>query len=107
MPDSNTPELTLAATSSRANLRTLMNINPRPSLRPAIDAHCKACVYDELARGTWREQVADCGGASCALYQVRAVPRDCVASGVIDRARVADISAKLARTAQAEDAGTP
>lgn len=75
-----------------------MNLNPRPSLRPALDLKCKECVYDPDSRGTWREQVADCGGVSCPLYDIRPVPRDCVSSGIIDRSRIAAISAKLARS---------
>ena len=44
------------------------------SLRQAINAHCKQCVSDELAGGTWREQVAGCQGVSCPLYPVRPRP---------------------------------
>lgn len=47
---------------------------PRNSLREAIDRKCKDCVYDPLAPGTWRQQVADCGAASCPLYDVRPMP---------------------------------
>ena len=41
------------------------------SLRKAINQHCKDCVYDEIAAGTWRQQVTLCGVKSCALYDVR------------------------------------
>lgn len=41
----------------------------------AIDAFCKGCVYDPISgRGTWREQVRDCAGFSCALYPYRPLP---------------------------------
>jgi len=46
----------------------------RLSLRERIDAKCKECVYDPLAKGTWREQVADCQGVTCPLYDVRPLP---------------------------------
>lgn len=45
--------------------------NARPSLRAAIDAKCKDCVYDPLERGGWRQQVDACGCTSCPLYDVR------------------------------------
>ena len=45
-----------------------------PSLRKAINAHCKACIYDPNARtGTWRQQVEACTVKRCDLYPVRPV----------------------------------
>jgi len=41
------------------------------SLRKAIDQNCKNCAYDEIAAGTWRQQVTLCSVKSCALYDVR------------------------------------
>ena len=41
------------------------------SLRKRIDQHCKSCIYDSLAPGTWRQQVTLCSVKSCALYDVR------------------------------------
>ena len=41
------------------------------SLRKAINQNCKDCVYDEIAAGTWRQQVTLCSVKSCALYDVR------------------------------------
>ena len=41
------------------------------SLRKAIDKHCKECIYDDLAAGTWRQQVTLCSVESCPLYEVR------------------------------------
>ena len=41
------------------------------SLRKAINQHCKSCAYDDLALGTWRQQVTLCGVKSCALYDIR------------------------------------
>lgn len=60
----------------------------RPSLRDAIDAKCKSCIYDPGSRGKWREQVAACVSANCSLFDVRPVPRDCVKGGVIDPAAI-------------------
>lgn len=48
----------------------------RASLREAIDAHCRACIFDPGATGKWREQVAACSSANCHLHAVRPVPRE-------------------------------
>jgi hypothetical protein len=56
-----------------------MSTNPtrtegRPSLRTAIDAKCKSCIYDPLSgMGNWRQQVAACTVTRCPLYAVRPV----------------------------------
>ena len=78
-----------------------MTTNPRPSLRDALDAHCRACIYDPYATGKWREQVAACTSANCSLFNVRPVPRECVRNGDIDPAKVAAVRAKLNRGANA------
>ena len=41
------------------------------SLRKAINAKCKECIYDKLGEGTWRQQVEKCSSPSCPLYPVR------------------------------------
>jgi len=41
------------------------------SLRKAVNAKCKDCIYDPLAGGTWRKQVEECPCTSCPLYPVR------------------------------------
>lgn len=45
----------------------------RYSLRDAINAKCKACIYDPYVKGLggWREQVAACVSANCELHPVR------------------------------------
>lgn len=46
----------------------------RPSLRLAIDAKCKSCIYDPFGGGgTWREQVQACSSANCPLHPVRPI----------------------------------
>ena len=48
---------------------------PVRSLRAAIDAHCRSCIYDDkCGGGTWREQVAQCSAVACALWPIRAAP---------------------------------
>jgi hypothetical protein len=54
---------------------------PRPSMRRAINAKCKECIYDRVADGTWREQVESCTSQDCALWILR--PR---ASRAVDEA---------------------
>lgn len=44
---------------------------PVPSRAKAIAAKCRDCIYDELERGTWREQVTGCTVRSCPLWEVR------------------------------------
>lgn len=46
----------------------------RPSLRAAIDAMCRSCIYDAHQPGTWRAQVEACTARTCPLYAVR--PRE-------------------------------
>ena len=42
------------------------------SLRKAIDAMCKECIYDEHSGlGNWRQQVTACPATRCPLHEVR------------------------------------
>lgn len=48
----------------------------RVSLRDAINRKCRDCIYDPRSGlGTWREQVAGCTVARCALWPVRPAPK--------------------------------
>lgn len=45
---------------------------PRLSMRQAINAKCKECIYDPLAGlGAWRQQVEACASVNCPLHPVR------------------------------------
>ena len=44
------------------------------SMRKAINDKCKDCIYDPLAGGTWREQVAQCSCVLCPLWELRPGP---------------------------------
>ena len=47
----------------------------RQSLRAAINAMCKSCLYDPgTGNGGWREQVGGCPSSNCALHPVRPLP---------------------------------
>lgn len=42
------------------------------SLRSAINAKCKECIYDPLAGGgSWKKQVTACTSPNCPLFEVR------------------------------------
>jgi hypothetical protein len=44
------------------------------SLRQAINAKCRECIYDPLSGlGTWRQQVSGCAVYSCPLWADRPV----------------------------------
>ena len=43
----------------------------KKSLRKCINAHCKTCVYDPEAAGTWLAQVTLCPVSECKLFDVR------------------------------------
>jgi len=43
----------------------------RISLRGAIDAHCRSCIEDKAAPGTWLAQVTLCPCSDCELFVVR------------------------------------
>lgn len=46
----------------------------RLSLRAAIDAKCKSCIYDPgSGNGAWREQVEACTSSNCPLHPLRPV----------------------------------
>ena len=42
-----------------------------PSLRRAINAKCRDCIYDNAEPGTWRAQVRACTIEDCPLWPVR------------------------------------
>jgi hypothetical protein len=41
------------------------------SRKKAIDAFCKACIYDRGTPGTWRQQVEACTAPKCPLFAYR------------------------------------
>jgi len=41
------------------------------SLRAAINAFCRSCLYDPHEPGRWREQIEACTATDCPLYPVR------------------------------------
>lgn len=50
-------------------------LNRRRSLRTAVDAKCRDCIYDPMSgAGTWREQVSQCRIVSCPLWALRPMP---------------------------------
>lgn len=56
-------------------LKTGTSKPTRPSLRDAINAMCKSCLYDPgIGNGAWREQVQGCSSGNCPLHLVRPLP---------------------------------
>jgi hypothetical protein len=44
----------------------------RRGLRAAVDAMCRACIYDPVGgAGTWRQKVQACTSTGCPLFGVR------------------------------------
>jgi hypothetical protein len=41
------------------------------SMRAAINAKCKDCIYDDCAPGNWRQQVQACTISTCSLWAYR------------------------------------
>ena len=41
------------------------------SYKTAVYLMCKSCIYDELDRGTWRQQVDACICYDCPLWSLR------------------------------------
>lgn len=74
---------------------------PRPSMRVAINAKCKDCIYDSKSGlGTWREQVGQCPCTGCPLYPVRPLPERRAPKN-------AQEGPSLAATGQADTEGGP
>jgi len=45
------------------------------SMRKAINDKCRDCNYDQLDKGTWRQQVEACRCTDCPLYPYRPVSK--------------------------------
>lgn len=41
------------------------------SLRNAINAKCRECIYEPGAAGNWRQQIEACTSPKCPLFSVR------------------------------------
>ena len=88
-------EVSTSENDSRPPMLNAGSGNSR-SLRKAIYEHCRTCIYDPSAMGTWRQQTALCAVTSCALYSVRPSTKrpipDCVLDyyGIVGRERTRD-----------------
>lgn len=57
---------------SRGIANQQRNATTKPSLRSAINAKCRECIYCPLTgTGSWRLQVENCTSISCPLFSVR------------------------------------
>lgn len=68
----------LAQTAQPKSMERLKPAPKRPSMRRAINAACKDCIFDPVGGGNWRQQVEACATPSCPLFELRpvSVPRD-------------------------------
>jgi hypothetical protein len=66
------------------------------SMRSAINAKCRGCVYDPLAGGTWREQVEACTCRTCPLWGHRPVTTAATKARAADRRELQRIPANSA-----------
>ena len=62
----------------------IMTLFERPSLRKCINEHCKTCIYDPKAAGTWRQQVTLCTVTGCPLYLARPTTKAPIPESVLD-----------------------
>ena len=46
-------------------------MDKRLTRQQAIEKHCKDCIYDKNAAGTWKQQTEACTHKPCALYPYR------------------------------------
>lgn len=60
--------------------RIIHTSNNASSRKKAIEDHCKKCIFDNAAQGTWREQVFNCTSLSCSLWPFRPTPYRLIAS---------------------------
>ena len=61
-----------------------MTVKKSRSLRNRVDAYCRFCIYDEKARGTWRQQVTLCPVEDCPLHPVRPITKAQIPESVLD-----------------------
>jgi len=43
----------------------------KSGFKGAVFAKCIECIYDERSPGTWRQQVEECTGRECPLFNRR------------------------------------
>lgn len=64
------------------------------SLKNSIDEMCKQCSYEQEAPGTWRQQIEECCGRSCELYNVRPLTTGAKHEKVMSRRAAIDAQCK-------------
>ena len=52
--------------------------------RQAINSHCRVCIYNPEAPGTWRQQITLCSVTGCPLYPVRPVSKYSIPESTLD-----------------------
>ena len=67
-----------------------MSLDKRPSLRKCVNDHCKCCIFDPRAAGTWRQQVTLCSVTECYLFPVKPASKAPIPESVLDYYHVAE-----------------
>ena len=73
------------------------------SLRKAVNEKCRDCIHDDLAPGTWLQQVILCSDESCPLWKLRpksksSIPESVLSSHVVKSGKSQDLAADLVQT---------
>jgi hypothetical protein len=61
-----------------------MTVKKSRSLRKPVDEHCRCCIYDDRAAGTWRQQVTLCSVTSCSFHEIRPTSKAAIPEHVLD-----------------------
>lgn len=80
-----------------------MTVYKRSSLRKHIDDHCKVCIHDKNAAGTWRQQVTLCSVSGCALFAVRPATKAPIPESVLDYYDVPEVERAVYRRARHQE----
>ena len=87
---------------------TTQTQSTKPTLREAINANCRSCVFDPANAGNWRQQVTMCSCHDCAIYPVRPVSSSDIPEKILDehgvpeweRSRFAGLGLRVDRRCQ-------
>lgn len=60
-----------SAAMAKAAATRAARVKPKLTRKQAMDAMCRGCICDELAGGTWRQQVDACRATECPMHEHR------------------------------------
>lgn len=71
LSDTKRAEIRLKAAEAKKANTEANKLKKFTTLRAAVKAHCKGCIYDPEESGTWVQQVRNCTVTKCELYEWR------------------------------------